>query len=120
MNGFPAALERLTEQFARLPGIGSKTAQRLAFHVMALPEEDAKEFDAGDIIVCHQSTREMLPLLRKASAIILEDDDPDGQGVIVGMSLDIPVIIGAKGALDILKSGAVVTMNAADGTVTAN
>ena len=62
----------------------------------------------------------MLPLLRKASAIILEDDDPDGQGVIVGMSLDIPVIIGAKGALDILKSGAVVTMNAADGTVTAN
>ena len=47
MNGFPAALERLTEQFARLPGIGSKTAQRLAFHVMALPEEDAKEFDAA-------------------------------------------------------------------------
>lgn len=47
MNGFPAALERLTEQFARLPGIGSKTAQRLAFHVMALPEEDAKEFAAA-------------------------------------------------------------------------
>ena len=47
MNGFPAALERLTEQFARLPGIGSRTAQRLAFHVMALPEEDAKEFAAA-------------------------------------------------------------------------
>ena len=47
MNGFPAALERLTEQFARLPGIGSKTAQRLAFHVMALPEEDAKECAAA-------------------------------------------------------------------------
>ena len=96
---------------------GSVTAPLCVIHTM---EEDAKEFDAGDIIVCHQSTRDMLPLLRKASAIILEDDDPDGQGVIVGMSLDIPVIIGAKGALDILKSGAVVTMNAADGTVTAN
>ena len=31
MRAFPAALERLTEQFARLPGIGMKSAQRLAF-----------------------------------------------------------------------------------------
>ena len=44
MRAFPAALERLTEQFARLPGIGSKSAQRLAFHVLALPDEQAEEF----------------------------------------------------------------------------
>ena len=44
MRNFPAALERLTEQFARLPGIGSKRAQRLAFHVLALPDEQAEEF----------------------------------------------------------------------------
>ena len=49
MNGFPAALERLSEQFARLPGIGGKTAQRLAFHVMALSETEAQEF--ADAIV---------------------------------------------------------------------
>ena len=33
MEYFPAPLEALVEQFARLPGIGGKTAQRLAFHV---------------------------------------------------------------------------------------
>ena len=44
MRYFPAALERLTEQFARLPGIGGKTAQRLAFHVLSLPKEDAEHF----------------------------------------------------------------------------
>ena len=44
MRYFPAALERLTEQFARLPGIGGKTAQRLAFHVLSLPKEDAEAF----------------------------------------------------------------------------
>ena len=44
MRYFPAALERLTEQFARLPGIGGKTAQRLAFHVLSLPKEDAEDF----------------------------------------------------------------------------
>ena len=44
MEYFPAALEKLVEQFARLPGIGSKSAQRLAFFVLSLPEEAAKAF----------------------------------------------------------------------------
>ena len=44
MRYFPAAMERLTEQFARLPGIGGKTAQRLAFHVLSLPQEEAEAF----------------------------------------------------------------------------
>ena len=47
MRYFPAALERLTEQFARLPGIGSKTAQRLAFHVLSMPDDQAAEFAAA-------------------------------------------------------------------------
>ena len=34
MEYFPAPLEALVEQFARLPGIGGKSAQRLAFHVV--------------------------------------------------------------------------------------
>lgn len=44
MQFFPAALENLTDHFARLPGIGGKTAQRLAFHVLELPLEDAQAF----------------------------------------------------------------------------
>ena len=44
MQFFPAALQNLSDQFARLPGIGGKTAQRLAFHVLSLPMEDAEEF----------------------------------------------------------------------------
>lgn len=44
MQYFPAALQDLADQFARLPGIGGKTAQRLAFHVLELPLEDAQAF----------------------------------------------------------------------------
>ena len=44
MQVFPAALQNLADQFARLPGIGGKTAQRLAFHVLSLPLEDAQSF----------------------------------------------------------------------------
>ncbi len=44
MQYFPAALQDLADQFARLPGIGGKTAQRLAFHVLSLPLDDVQEF----------------------------------------------------------------------------
>ena len=44
MQYFPAALQDLADQFARLPGIGGKTAQRLAFHVLGLPLQDAEAF----------------------------------------------------------------------------
>ena len=44
MNYFPNALDSLIDKFAALPGIGRKSAQRLAFHVLALPEEEAFAF----------------------------------------------------------------------------
>ena len=44
MQYFPASLQELADQFARLPGIGGKTAQRLAFHVLSLPQEEAQAF----------------------------------------------------------------------------
>ncbi len=44
MSFFPASLENLIDKFASLPGIGRKSAQRLAFHVLALPDVEAKAF----------------------------------------------------------------------------
>ena len=56
MQFFPAALQNLADQFARLPGIGGKTAQRLAFHVLSLDLEDAQEF-ADAILEAKRSIR---------------------------------------------------------------
>ena len=44
MDYFAPPVERLIEEFARLPGIGQKSAQRLAFHVLDMPKEDAERF----------------------------------------------------------------------------
>ena len=44
MQYFPAALQELADQFARLPGVGGKTAQRLAFYVLGMPLSDAQAF----------------------------------------------------------------------------
>ena len=49
MSFFPASLETLIDRFASLPGIGRKSAQRLAFHVLSLPEAEALSF--ADAIV---------------------------------------------------------------------
>jgi len=44
MEYFPSALENLIDKFAALPGVGRKTAQRLAFYVISLPDEEAIAF----------------------------------------------------------------------------
>ena len=54
-----APLSKLVEQFERMPGIGHKTAQRMAFHVMGLTKEQAQDFaqailDAKEKIRCCQ------------------------------------------------------------------
>jgi recombination protein RecR len=44
MSFFPSSLEVLIEKFASLPGIGTKSAQRLAFHILSLPDAEAEAF----------------------------------------------------------------------------
>lgn len=44
MEFYPVAIEKLIEEFAKLPGIGYKTAQRLTLHVLNLPEDEVKAF----------------------------------------------------------------------------
>lgn len=60
MQYFPAALQDLTDQFANLPGIGGKTAQRLAFYVLGLPEEKAQAF--ADAIIEAKKTVHTCPV----------------------------------------------------------
>ena len=41
MNGFPKSVENLISEFTKFPGIGKKTAQRLAFHILSYATEEA-------------------------------------------------------------------------------
>lgn len=51
---FPPSFETLIDRFAALPGIGRKSAQRLAFHVLSLPQGEAEQF-ADAIMQARQS-----------------------------------------------------------------
>ncbi|MDF2568116.1 MAG: pyruvate kinase [Oscillospiraceae bacterium] len=83
-------------------------------------EQAFATFKDGDILVLPQSSNDLLPLIKKSSGMILEDGGQNSHGAIVGLSLDIPVIVGAQNATEILKSGAVVTLDAARGVVSCN
>lgn len=89
MAGSAPALTRLIEQFERLPGVGRKSAQRLAFHVLGLPREKALEFasaitEASEKIhkcaVCQNLTdSELCPICAqpgRETAIVCVVEDP--------------------------------------------
>lgn len=80
---FPAALEELADHFGRLPGIGNKTAQRLAFYVLGLPEEEANAF--AEAIVEAKKTVHTCPVCQNLTDLdlcpICRDDMRD-QSVI--------------------------------------
>ena len=72
-----APLAKLIEQFERLPGIGSKTAQRLAYFVLHMPKEQAKEFSTAIIdahekirycdVCCNFSDQDLCPVCRSTN-----------------------------------------------------
>ncbi len=83
MQYFPAALQELSDRFASLPGIGGKTAQRLAFHVLSLPLEDAQAF--ADAIVAAKREVHTCPCcqnLTDREICPLCDDEMRDQSVI--------------------------------------
>lgn len=84
-----APLARLVEQFERLPGIGHKTAQRLAYYVLGISKEEAEEFSRAILeahekihyckICCNLTDQELCPVCRNAErdkSIICVVEDP--------------------------------------------
>lgn len=82
--------------------------------------EDLKSFKDGDIIVAADTTNEMMAQMRQASALIVEAEGANCHAAIAGLSLDIPVLIAAKNALDVLKTSAYVEVDCESGVVSAN
>lgn len=81
-------------------------------------EEIKSTFKDGDIIVCPETDNEIMEELKRASGIITESGGCNSHAAIVGLSLDVPVLLDAKNATDILKQGSVVNLDAEAGVVT--
>jgi pyruvate kinase len=85
--------------------------------VVNTPQEATEKFEEGNILVAPFTNNDMLPVLKRASAIIVEEGGIGSHAAIVGLTLEIPVITGAENATQILKSGSVVTIDPDRGIV---
>jgi pyruvate kinase len=97
-------------------GIG-ETTKTGEICVARTPKEALEKFIDGNILVVPYTNNDMLPAIKRASAIVVEEEGQTCHAATVGMALDIPVIVGAGNATKILKSGSVVTVDAERGLV---
>ncbi|MCL4425689.1 MAG: pyruvate kinase [Firmicutes bacterium] len=96
-------------------GIGNRSVSgRVA--VIRTTRETAR-FQPGDILVTLATDRDFVPLMEKAAAVVAEEGGLTSHAAVVGLSLGIPVIVGAEGATGILKNGQLVTIDGTRGLV---
>lgn len=96
-------------------GIGKKHATGRIF--VAKSRKDLVAFTPGDILVCENTDIDMMEGVTKASGLIIEEGGYTSHGAIVGLSLGLPVIVGAKDATEKLETGQIVTIDCIRGLV---
>jgi pyruvate kinase len=74
-------------------------------------------FCEGSILVVPFTNNDLLPIMKMASALIVEEGGIDSYAAVAGLALGIPIVVGAANATHILKSGSVVTIDASRGIV---
>ena len=97
-------------------GIGDKTA--VGEVVTARNYNELEEKDTTDKIVVVQSVDALMtPLLIKAAGLITVEGGLTSQGAIVGLNLELPTIVGAKEALEVLEDNMLVTIDSEQSVV---
>jgi pyruvate kinase len=76
-----------------------------------------KDFHAGEILVAAHTEAVHVDAIRKASAIITEDDDRNGHAAVLGLRLGIPVIVGVENATKLIRDGTILTLDIPKGLV---
>ena len=80
-------------------------------------EEALAKINPGDILVTKGTDKEFVPAMEKAAAVITEVGGLTSHAAIVGLSLGIPVVVGAVDALRLLEEGLIVTVDSSRGLV---
>lgn len=97
-------------------GIGGKMGKGKTCVCRSIEELSVK-FKPGNVLVVPSTSNEMMPYLRGAAGIIAEEAGSNSHAAIVGLSLDIPVVIGATGATRTIKDGMDVSVDGERGIV---
>ncbi|MEN9276341.1 MAG: pyruvate kinase, partial [Gloeomargarita sp. GMQP_bins_5] len=81
------------------------------------PQERLTDFQTGEILVVQQTDASLVEPMRRAAGIVTEDESLTGHAAVIGLRLGVPVIVGVKNATQIIRDGAIITLDVARGTV---
>jgi len=97
-------------------GVGTRPATgRVA--IVRGAADAAQAFHDGDVLVAVVTDRDLVPFMQRAAAIVCEEEGLTSHAAVVGVTLGIPVVVGAAGAAYRLPAGEMVTVDPARGLV---
>ena len=79
--------------------------------------KEINDFNPGEILVTSSTNAQFVDIIRQASGIITEEDNLTSHAAVIGLRLGIPVIVGLKNATEIIREGAILTLDAKRGMV---
>lgn len=104
------------EILAKGIGVGDKSVTG-KISVVADPETDGHKLKEGDILVTRFTDKDLVPLMERASAFIVEEGGITSHAAIAGIVLGKPVIVGVENAMKLLRDGQLVTMDTVRGLI---
>jgi pyruvate kinase len=78
---------------------------------------DVSNFNPGEILVASRTNADFVEAIRKAAGIITEEDSLTSHAAVIGLRLGVPVIVGVKNATQVIRDGAILTMDIQRGLV---
>ncbi|MBD2104330.1 pyruvate kinase [Leptolyngbya sp. FACHB-261] len=108
-------VEVVTAVLGKGTGIGSGSVSgraRVAFNGF-----DASQFGTGEILVAPRTDANYVDAIRKAAGIVTEEDGLACHAAIIGLRLGVPVIVGVKNATEVIRDGAILTLDLQRGLV---
>ena len=79
--------------------------------VARTPEEALTRMTKGDILIAHSLDRDYIPAVELAGGLITEEGGLSSSGAIIGLSLHIPVMVGAEQAMNLIPDGMLITLD---------
>ncbi|WP_373525505.1 pyruvate kinase [Nostoc sp.] len=78
---------------------------------------DVSNFNPGDILVATRTNADFVEAIRKAAGIIAEDESLTSHAAVIGLRLGVPVIVGVKQATQVIRDGAIITLDMQRGLI---
>ncbi|MDZ8028750.1 MAG: pyruvate kinase [Nostoc sp. DedQUE11] len=78
---------------------------------------DVSNFNPGDILVASRTNADFVEAIRKAAGIITEDESLTSHAAVIGLRLGVPVIVGVKQVTQVIRDGAIITLDLQRGLI---